>query len=97
MMIDVLGDVLQSDLVIGHFVYGTGVTNGGLDADTIDRILNDVVVERNGVNNIGRTTTNRSNRKTVSTRTETVLKRDSLRQCKQWLRMCAKKGLRFRS
>jgi hypothetical protein len=73
MMIDVLRDVLESDLVIGHFVYGTGVANGGLDADTIYRVLDDVVVERNGVDDIRRTTTNRSNRKTVPARTETVV------------------------
>jgi hypothetical protein len=96
-MLDVLRDVLQSDLVIGHFVYGTGVTNGGLDADTIDRVLDDVVVKRNGVDDIRRTTTNRSNRKTVPTRTESVLERDSLIHCKQCLQRCAKKGLRFRS
>ena len=97
MMIDVLRNVLESDLVIGHFVYGTGVANGGLDADTIYRVLDDVVVERNGVDDIRRTTTNRSNRKTMPARTETVLERDSLIQCKQWLQMCAKKGLRLRS
>lgn len=96
-MLDLLGDVLQSDLVIGHFVYGTGVTYGGLDADTIDRVLDDVVVKRNGVDDIRRTTTNRSNRKTVPAGAEAVLERDALIQYKQWSQMCAKIGLRFRS
>lgn len=74
----VLGNVLKGDLVVGHLVDGTGVADGGLDADTVDRVLNDVVVEGNSVDNIGRTATDGSNRQSVTTGAKTVLESDAL-------------------
>ena len=74
----VLGNVLKSDLVVGHLVDCTGVADRGLDAETVDRVLNDVVVKGNSVNNVRRTATNGSNRQSVTTGAKTVLESDAL-------------------
>lgn len=73
-----LGDVLEGDLVVGHLVDLASVTDGGLDADTVNRILNDVVVKGDGVDGVVRATTNRADGQAVTARAETVLEGDAL-------------------
>jgi len=74
----ILGDVLESDLVVSHLVDLACVTNGSLDTETVDRVLDDVVVEGDSVDSVVRATTNRANRQTVTAGAEAVLESDAL-------------------
>lgn len=73
-----LGDVLEGDLVVGHLVNLASITDGGLDADTVRRVLDDVVVKGDGVDGVVRATTNRADGQAVTARAETVLEGDAL-------------------
>ena len=74
-----LRDVLQRDLVVSHLVNGTGLADGSLDTNTVDRILYDVVVECDSIDDIRSAATNRTNGETVTAGAEAVLEGDILR------------------
>jgi len=75
---NVLGNGLEGDVWVGHFVDGAGVTGWSLDSDTVHRVLDNDVGEGDGVNNVDITATDWANRDTVSTGADRVLECDGL-------------------